>query len=217
MAQTKEYTVEMQKLFLEMMLQDAESYIRVQNIYNPKNFDKSLQPVAEFIKEHVDKHKAIPTLDQVYAVTKVKCQTVPDIREDHYSWFFEEFESFTRRQELERAILKSADMLEKGNYNPVEKLIKDAVQISLTKDMGTDYFEDPKGRLEELKASNRQVSTGWPMVDRPLYGGFNKGELQIFAGGSGSGKSLFMQNLSCLLYTSPSPRDQRGSRMPSSA
>jgi len=196
MADTKEYTIEMQKLFLEMMLNDAESYIRVQNIYNPKNFDRSLQPVAEFIKEHVDKHKAIPTLEQVYAVTRTKCQAVPDIRDDHYSWFFEEFESFTRRQELERAILKSADMLEKGNYNPVEKLIKDAVQISLTKDMGTDYFEDPKGRLELLKASNGQVSTGWPMVDRPLYGGFNKGELQIFAGGSGSGKSLFMQNLS---------------------
>ena len=196
MADTKEYTIEMQKLFLEMMLNDAESYIRVQNIYNPKNFDRSLQPVAEFIKEHVDKHKAIPTLEQVYAVTRTKCHAVPDIRDDHYSWFFEEFESFTRRQELERAILKSADMLEKGNYNPVEKLIKDAVQISLTKDMGTDYFEDPKGRLELLKASNGQVSTGWPMVDRPLYGGFNKGELQIFAGGSGSGKSLFMQNLS---------------------
>jgi replicative DNA helicase len=28
-----------------------------------------------------------------------------------------------------------------------------------------------------------------------LYGGFNRGELQIFAGGSGSGKSLIMQNL----------------------
>ena len=26
-----------------------------------------------------------------------------------------------------------------------------------------------------------------------------------------------MEDLSCLLYTSPSPRDQRGSRMPSSA
>ena len=26
-----------------------------------------------------------------------------------------------------------------------------------------------------------------------------------------------MQSISCLLYTSPSPRDQRGSRMPSSA
>ena len=28
---------------------------------------------------------------------------------------------------------------------------------------------------------------------------------------------VFTQNATCLLYTSPSPRDQRGSRMPSSA
>jgi hypothetical protein len=32
-----------------MMLQDAESYVRVQNIYNPENFDRSLRPAAEFI------------------------------------------------------------------------------------------------------------------------------------------------------------------------
>jgi replicative DNA helicase len=32
-------------------------------------------------------------------------------------------------------------------------------------------------------------------MDKALYGGFNRGELQIFAGGSGSGKSLFLQNL----------------------
>jgi archaellum biogenesis ATPase FlaH len=185
----------MQKLFLEMMLQDAQSYIRVQNIYNPENFDRSLQSVAEFIKEHVDNHKSIPTLQQVQAVTSQKLQTVPDLNDEHYDWFFEEFEGFTRRQELERAILKSADMLEKGNYNPVEKLIKDAVQISLTKDMGTDYFDDPRTRLELLKSKNGQVSTGWPMLDKTLYGGFNRGELNIFAGGSGSGKSLVMQNL----------------------
>ena len=30
-------------------------------------------------------------------------------------------------------------------------------------------------------------------------------------------KSQNRNNLACLLYTSPSPRDQRGSRMPSSA
>ena len=195
MAQT-DYTLEVQKLFLEMMLQDAQSYIRVQNIYNPENFNRDLQDAAKFIKEHVEKHKSIPTLEQVQAVSKTKLQHLPDLTEDHYSWFMEEFEGFTRRQELERAILKSADMLEKGNYTPVEKLIKDAVQISLTKDMGTDYFDDPKGRLEILKSKNGQVSTGWPAMDRPLYGGFNRGELQIFAGGSGSGKSLFMQNLS---------------------
>ena len=30
-------------------------------------------------------------------------------------------------------------------------------------------------------------------------------------------ESLLLTNICCLLYTSPSPRDQRGSRMPSSA
>ena len=35
---------------------------------------------------------------------------------------------------------------------------------------------------------------------------------------TGEGKSTAMEHLkTCLLYTSPSPRDQRGSRMPSSA
>jgi len=193
---TKEYTSELQKLFLEMMLQDAQSYVRVQNIYNPENFDRSLRDVARFIKSHTDDHKAMPTAEQVKAVTGVELKHVPDLTEDHYSWFMSEFEGFTKRQELERAILKAADMLEKGDYDPVEKLIKDAVQISLTKDMGTDYFLDPRGRLLAIKSNNGQVSTGWPTLDKRLFGGMNRGELNIFAGGSGSGKSLFMQNIS---------------------
>jgi archaellum biogenesis ATPase FlaH len=192
---TKEYSPELQKLFLEMMLEDPQSYVRVQNIYNPENFDRSLREVAKFIKSHTDDHKAMPTHEQVKAVTSVDLKHVPDLTEDHYSWFMAEFEGFTRRNELERAILKSADLLEKGDYDPVEKLIKDAVQISLTKDMGTDYFLDPRARLLAIKSNNGQVSTGWPTLDKRLFGGMNRGELNIFAGGSGSGKSLFMQNI----------------------
>ena len=191
----KDYSPDLQKLFLEMMLQDAQSYVRVQNIYNPENFDRSLRDIAKFIKQHSDDHKTLPTIEQVKAVTGVELKHVPDLTDDHYNWFMTEFEGFTKRQELERAILKAADMLEKGDFNPVEKLIKDAVQISLTKDMGTDYFSDPKARIEKYYSSGGQVSTGWPQLDKLLYGGFSRGELNIFAGGSGSGKSLVMMNL----------------------
>jgi KaiC/GvpD/RAD55 family RecA-like ATPase len=191
----KDYSIEVQKLFLEMMLEDAQGYVRVQNIYNPENFDRSLRPAAEFLKEHGDKYKTLPDRAQISATTGVKLQPVPELNEGHFEWFMTEFEAFTRRQELERAILKAADLLEKGDYDPVEKLIKDAVQISLTKDMGTDYFSDPKGRIEKYFNSGGQVSTGWPQMDRLLYGGFSRGELNIFAGGSGSGKSLVMMNI----------------------
>jgi len=191
----KDYSVDVQRLFLEMMLEDAQSYVRVQNIYNPQNFDKSLRPAAEFIKEHSDKYKTLPERTQISAATGVKLQPVPDLNEGHYDWFMTEFESFTKRQELERAILKSADLLEKGDFEPVEKLIKDAVQISLTKDLGMDFWYDPEGMLDRYFNSGGQVSTGWPQMDRLLYGGFSRGELNIFAGGSGSGKSLVMMNI----------------------
>ena len=51
-----------------------------------------------------------------------------------------------------------------------------------------------------------------------------KGEIMCLLGDNGAGKSTLIKTLAgvhkpddCLLYTSPSPRDQRGSRMPSSA
>ena len=191
----KEYSAEIQKLFLEMMMQDAETFVRVQNIFNEENFDRSLREAAKFIREHSSEYKTMPTKEQILAQTGVDLKEVPDVGEGHYDWFMVEFEGFSRRQELERAILKAADMIENGEYDPVEKLIKDAVQISLTKDMGTDYFEDPRARLMKIKDNNGQVSTGWPTMDRRLFGGMNRGELNIFAGGSGSGKSLFMQNI----------------------
>jgi archaellum biogenesis ATPase FlaH len=190
-----DYNIDVQRLFLEMILEDAQNYVRVQNIFNPENFDKSLRPAAKFIQEHTDKFKSMPERSQILATTGCRLESIPDLNDGHFEWFMEEFEAFTRRQELERAILKAADLLEKGNYDPVEKLIKDAVQISLTKDMGTDYWLDPKARIEKYFSSGGQVSTGWPQLDRLLYGGFSRGELNIFAGGSGSGKSLVMMNI----------------------
>ena len=191
----KQFGTDVQKLFIEMMLSDGQSYVRVQNIYNPNNFDRSLRSAAEFIKTHCADHSVMPLFEQINAVTGNNFQKIPDLTDDHQNWFMEEFEQFTKQKELERAILKAADLLEKGDFDPVEKLIKDAVQISLTKDLGMDFWADPEAMFERYFDNGGQVSTGWPQLDRVLYGGFSRGELNIFAGGSGSGKSLVMMNI----------------------
>jgi len=189
------YTDHLQKLFLEFMVTDPELFVRVRNIIQPEYFSKKYVETTAMFVEYTEKYKSLPTVDQIKAKCEIDLKLVPDIDESQKDWFLDEFETFCRHKALEKAIIESADMLEKGDYGPVEEKIKNAVRVGLTKDLGTDYFENPKARLLSLKDNNGTISTGWKALDKKLYGGFNKGELNIFAGSSGAGKSLFLQNL----------------------
>ena len=192
---SKDFTTEKQLMFLRMMITNAELYTRVMNIMNAENFDKSLRPAASFIVYHTKKYNIMPESIQIKAETGIDIEPITEFNDGHSNYFLDEFENFTKRQEIERALFKAVSLHDKGDYNLIEKVLKDAIQISLQKDMGTDYFADPRSRLLALKSNNGQISTGWASLDQKLYGGFNRGELQIFAGGSGSGKSLIMANL----------------------
>ena len=191
----KEYGIEVQKLYLELMLADAEVFVRCQGIFDHTLFDRKLQDAAEFINEYAKNYNVLPDYEMVNANCKTDLKKPEEVKDGHMNWFMDEFEQFTQHKALERAIINSADLLEKHDYGAVEVLIKEAVQIGLARDMGTDYFADPRARLLGIKDKNGQVSTGWPSMDHRLFGGMNRGELNIFAGGSGAGKSLFLANL----------------------
>ena len=193
--QNTDYGYDIQKVYLEMMMTDAETFVRCQTVFDPGAFDRRLEAPAKFLNDYVTEHNAMPTFDMVNAATDAQLKHPGELQENHYDWLLLEFETFSRHKALEAAILKGADLLEQGEYGPVEELVKQAVQIGLQKDLGTNYFADPRARLEGIKSTNGQVSTGWAAIDKKLFGGFNRGELNIFAGGSGAGKSLFLANL----------------------
>jgi archaellum biogenesis ATPase FlaH len=191
----KDYGFDVQKLYLEIMLADAEVFVRCQGIFDHTLFERKLQDAAEFMNEYAKNYNVLPDYEMVNASCRTELKRPEDLKDGHMQWFMDEFESFTRHKALERAIINSADLLDKSDYGAVEVMIKEAVQIGLARDMGTDYFADPRGRLMGIKDKNGQISTGWPSMDRRLFGGMNRGELNIFAGGSGAGKSLFLANL----------------------
>jgi hypothetical protein len=181
----KNYDYDVQKMYLELMLSDAETFVRCQSIFDHTLFDKKLQETAEFISEYVKGYNVLPEYNMVNTNCKSNLKPPSQLKEGHTTWLIDEFEQFTRHKSLERAIIASADLLDQHDYGSVEAMIKEAVQIGLARDMGIDYYEDPRSRLMGLKDKNGQVSTGWDTLDKMLYGGFNRGELEIFAGGSG--------------------------------
>lgn len=191
----EEYNTELQKLFLEFLVSDHELFIRCNSILNENYFDRAIRDSVKFVREYVDEYGKVPERKQIKAKTGLELQDLGKAGEDHRKWFLDDFEKFCRHKALEAAILKSTDKLERKEYGAVEQLIKEAVQIGLAKELGTNYWEDPAARLQRVMEKKGGTSTGWTTVDYPLYGGFNRGELNIFAGGSGAGKSLFLQNL----------------------
>ena len=73
-----------------------------------------------------------------------------------------------------------------------------------------------------VKISNAGIHKNGKWLVKDVNLEIHRGKIVTIIGPNGSGKSTTAKIAlglfkSCLLYTSPSPRDQRGSRMPSSA
>ena len=194
MSDIQNYNEETQELFIRFLLSDNDLFARCQNIVRPEFFNSKYRPVVKLFQSHAKDFNSIPTPEQVSAVSGLQLDIIENVTVDHHNWFLKEFEIFCRHKALEKAIIESTDLLEKQDYGTVENKIKDASQVGLVKDLGLDYFENPKERLQWIKDQAGAISTGWKAIDHKLYGGLNRGEMTIFAGGSGAGKSLFLQN-----------------------
>lgn len=192
----KNYSDDSQKLLIDVLLSSEDIYTRCVNILNPNYFVNKLRPAVRMIMAYTEKYHVLPKVEQVNAETGMDFQYIPDILPQHAVSFLEDIEEFCKNRALGSAVVEGASLVEEGNYGELEKRIRDAMLICLQSDLGTDYFADPKARLMKIKDKNGQMSTGWKSLDEKLYGGWNRGELDIFVAGSGVGKSLFLQNLS---------------------
>lgn len=188
------YGVEIQELLITMMISEPELYTRCSNILKPSYFDKKYSPVIAFINDYAEKHNGLPKPEFINAKYGSDFTHMADINISHKDWFFDTIEDLCKSRAISAAILKGAELIEGGDYGGVETMVKDAMLVSLQRDMGMSYFEDPRGRLERLKLQNGNISTGWKTIDEVVYQ-IGYGELVLFSAISGGGKSVAMQNM----------------------
>ena len=108
----KEYTEDMQKLYIEFLLSDSELYARCQAILSAEYFDRKFRKSVKFIQEHVNGYSVVPTPEQLKAQTGIEFTLVKDIDERHDEWFLDDFEQFCKHKALANAILNSTDLLD---------------------------------------------------------------------------------------------------------
>lgn len=183
----KQYTLEEQKLYLSMLMSDPSSYVRCQNILKPDYFHDKLKASVRFLIDFTQENNALPLIEQLNTNkdASAKIEKFDGMSTQHSEWLLKEVEQFCRHRAVELVSLESVDLIAAGRYTEYEQKLKDALTISLQTDLGMDYWENPEERLRGLLDKSNVVSTGWKTLDNKLYGGFTRGALNIFAGGSG--------------------------------
>ena len=191
----KEYTKDIEDLFIQFLYTDPETFVRVKNIISPKFFDDpDNRDTIKFLLNYTDEHSSLPTKDQLKAVVGASIEKIEDINEEHIDWFLDEFERFCQQKAAKQVVYDSLDLIDKHNLAEVVDKMKKAAELGIVKDLGVNYFEEPKERLERMRDRSSMLSTGWKTIDAKLYGGLERGTITIWAGQSGAGKSLFLQN-----------------------
>ena len=110
----------------------------------------------------------------------------------------------------------SAEAIHKRSTEPLDEhgLLRQARRLELE---GSDGYPDEEDPLETtyMRAHGATYHHGciWFDHSHPPEWGYGYVAASRFKSTAGT----YIYGKACLLYTSPSPRDQRGSRMPSSA
>jgi archaellum biogenesis ATPase FlaH len=191
----EETNFEKQQLLVDYLRKDQETFIRMNPIISAKFFEPRLQGAVKFIQSYFNDYKSLPSIPQLSAESGVVFSNDVPLTKQERKYAEAELEAFCKHKAMEHAIYESVDLIKEGKYGDVEKLIKDAVTLSVHRSLGIDYFEDPESRLNLLKMTNSLIPTKIHKLDKALGGGLNRREMIVFAAPSGVGKSITMLNV----------------------
>lgn len=183
-----------QKLLLEYLVSSPDTFALCKAITKPEYFDPEFRKSVEFIHEYYDKYHTTPDPAQISAETGFDL-TKQVITRDKIKFCSDEIETFCKRKAMQQAVFKAPALIAEEKYSEVEKLIRDAVTMSLNRDLGVSYFEGRRERLEQRAKEPDRTSTGWPQMDALLAGGLARTEMILFSANSGGGKSITLANL----------------------
>jgi hypothetical protein len=183
-----------QKLLIEYLISSPDTFASCQGIINAEYFDPEYRNAVNFIKNYYENYNTLPSTGQIKAESGVVFEKT-DVPLDKINWCCDEIEKFCKNRAMERAILKAVPLVNAGNPEAVEALVKEALLVSLNRDLGLRYYDDPQKRLEHMLESGEILPTGWSEVDELLYGGIGRKELLLVSANSGGGKSICLANL----------------------
>ncbi len=188
-----------QKLTIENLLSSKDVFSRCIGIIKPEYFDPEYRPSVQYITEYFEKYHNIPSSKALNAkfpeMNYEYREFIPSSEEQSTC---DDIELFCKQQALFSAIeeaIPKATSKDTKSFESILHSIQSALEVSLTRDVGVEMFEDPEKRLRELVDSQIYEPCGIEGIDEPLGGGFARKQFTLFSANSGGGKSIMLANI----------------------
>lgn len=139
------------------------------------------------------KQEDVPKFIGLYDVLRLQ----PAPAEQEY--IAEKLGTFIRTQAVKQVMLESLQkggLVECEQWETIEERMRAATQAGFElQNLGKSYFNDVVDRVEEraTRAARRRIATGIPELDFQTHGGIKNKQTGIIIGGTGRGKSIFLQ------------------------
>lgn len=114
-------------------------------------------------------------------------------------WLIDITETWCKERALYLAINESimiiSDDKKAHRKNELPDILKGALSVSFDTNIGHDFTNDAEDRFEYYHKKESKIPFDIEMLNKITKGGFSKGTLNMFVGGTNTGKTLFMCHL----------------------
>lgn len=211
-----EFDADFQRKILAFLIRDDSFVRQADQLVRPEYFESEYGRVlADIGQDYYTRYRGTPSIAAIANIVRDKlaakvinkdvAREVLTLVKECYAedltdrdYILEQVATFARHQALSNAILKSAELVDKGKFAEIEEVIKQAQMVGLVDaDGGYDFFEraiDRKNYRHDILAGKIRpdgITTGYKELDDILYHkGWGRKELTVLMGPAKSGKSM---------------------------
>lgn len=199
-----------------LLISDSTFVARVDGLIDPSHFENDgLGAVVRVLNDYVSVYKTAPgrsllpmLLRDAFAAKRIRSDIKIEVQEQARAlikvdlsgrdFVVDKVAEFARKRALEKAIIASVDLLERGEYDKINKLIRSASDIGSETESGEyDFWAEIESRTEGRvamaagTAKPTGITTGYKELDALLYNkGWGRKELTLLMGAAKRGKSM---------------------------
>lgn len=213
---TYEFDDDFQLKLVALILRNTEFNAKVEGLVNPGYLSSHIDGViVKLVQDYFDRYRFVPSSKLIPTLIKegidskiVRKDDVKELAERLKQCYQEDLSdeefitdrvaTFARRQALEEAIFRAADLIDKGKFEKVEDVIKAAQNVGVNEETNRyDFWGNIDSRAEyrqEVLAGRIKpdgITTGHKEIDNLLYHkGWGRKELSVLMAPAKGGKSM---------------------------